>query len=318
MRKIAKDSSGIRFETDDRDAFVEIMVPVAPGLTVNPLSRSFAVEARVARVGPSGLFWIRIPTTHIDGGVTRDYVSLTMPSAEGVLINVDGRLTEFGPGLAHVQRPDEPFTLRTLRRRGRILVANIDRWAVEDELRRRDLDPDMIRGLDNSIHLASRRGAVLYNAFLELWLLSHSQSSRDEPLALLEAERALTNALVSASRTTEKNETTELSPPNRVTRVEEYIAANLRQAVGLSDLAALAGVRSETLCRAFQKRHGVGPIRYQRERRLEAAHRELLGADPTDQSVSRVAARYGFVHLSQFAIQYRRTFGEPPSTTLAS
>lgn len=319
MKPITEDSSGVQFRTDDRDAFVDMMAPVSPALCVHPLSTSFAVEACVTRVGPAGLFWIRIPNTHIDGGATRDYVSVTMPSAGGMLIEVDGKLTEFGRGQAHIQRPDDPFVLRTLRSTTRVLVANVDRAAVEDELRRRDLDPGSIRDFDNSVRLASRPGAVFYNAFLELWSLSHSPTARDNPtLGLLEAERALTSALVSASCLAEKGATAEVPTRHRVARVEEFIAANLKQEIGLSDLAALAGVRAETLCRTFQKRHGVGPIRYLRERRLEAAHQELFGADPTEQSVSQIAARYGFVHLSQFAMQYRRVFGERPSKTLAS
>jgi AraC-like DNA-binding protein len=319
MKEITEDSSGVQFRTDDRDAFVDMMAPVSPTLCIHPLSTSFAVEACVTRVGPAGLFWIRMPNTHIDGGAKRDYVSVTMPLAGDMLIDVDGRLTEFGPGRAHIQRPDDPFFLRTLRSTARVLVADVDRTAVEDELRRRDLDPASIRNLSNSVRLASQPGAVFYNAFLELWSLSRSLTARDNPtLGLLEAERALTSTLVSAAGLTATSATNDVLSRHRVARVEEFIAANLKQAIGLSDLAALAGVRAETLCRAFQKRHGVGPIRYLRQRRLEAAHQELVGADPTDQSVSQISARYGFVHLSQFALQYRRVFGERPSKTLAS
>ena len=65
-------------------------------------------------------------------------------------------------------------------------------------------------------------------------------------------------------------------------------------------------------------RNGVGmtPGRWFMNIRLNGALRELIS--PTaDTSVTEVATRWGFRHLSRFAEQYRRAFGELPSQTLA-
>ncbi|WP_134531396.1 helix-turn-helix domain-containing protein [Budvicia aquatica] len=49
--------------------------------------------------------------------------------------------------------------------------------------------------------------------------------------------------------------------------------------------------------------------------RLNGALRDLLMAT-ANCSVSSIATRWGFQHLSRFSEQYRKTFGEYPSHTL--
>jgi AraC-like DNA-binding protein len=49
--------------------------------------------------------------------------------------------------------------------------------------------------------------------------------------------------------------------------------------------------------------------------RLEQAHAELKTAPPT-QNIAAIAFKWGLVHLSRFAHDYRVRFGELPSDTL--
>jgi adenylate cyclase len=59
----------------------------------------------------------------------------------------------------------------------------------------------------------------------------------------------------------------------------------------------------------------ASPLEYWRRFRLAAAREELLkGLDDT--SITEVAIRFGFSHFGRFSQQYRRCFGETPSTTL--
>jgi transcriptional regulator GlxA family with amidase domain len=55
---------------------------------------------------------------------------------------------------------------------------------------------------------------------------------------------------------------------------------------------------------------------YLRRLRLDHVRAELLKADPRLVSVTEVATRWGFLHQSRFAQQYRQRFGELPSATL--
>jgi len=60
----------------------------------------------------------------------------------------------------------------------------------------------------------------------------------------------------------------------------------------------------------------MGPISYDRLRRMSLVRRTLRRGDGAASSVSEVALRYGFRSLGRFAVNYRAAFGEPPSTTL--
>ena len=55
---------------------------------------------------------------------------------------------------------------------------------------------------------------------------------------------------------------------------------------------------------------------YVRLRRMRRARAALLRADPAITTVTRVAANFGFSELGRFSVEYRKMFGELPSTTL--
>jgi len=98
---------------------------------------------------------------------------------------------------------------------------------------------------------------------------------------------------------------------------EDFLCANLEAPVTRDRLADASGVSMRTLSRAFLKRYGMGPIGFLKQRMLDAAYRILLGVDPGTSRVTDVALRYGFVHMGKFAVEYRKAFGEMPSTTLS-
>lgn len=82
-------------------------------------------------------------------------------------------------------------------------------------------------------------------------------------------------------------------------------------------LARLAGVDERTLRRAFASRFGISVGRYLRLRRLNDVRRDLMSPASAPASVTQAATKHGFFDLGRFAANYRRTFGENPSTTLS-
>ena len=81
-------------------------------------------------------------------------------------------------------------------------------------------------------------------------------------------------------------------------------------------LAAAASVSARALTHGFRAETGMAPMAYLQSVRLDRAHRDLLAADASETTVTRVAARWGFVHLGRFAAVYRARYEEPPSRTL--
>lgn len=85
--------------------------------------------------------------------------------------------------------------------------------------------------------------------------------------------------------------------------------------VDLAEITRRSGYSRRSLELIFHRGVGMTPGRWFTNIRLNGALRELLAPGP-DCSVTEVAARWGFRHLSRFAEQYRNAFGELPSQTL--
>jgi len=99
-------------------------------------------------------------------------------------------------------------------------------------------------------------------------------------------------------------------------RFEEVLADHPSRPLPMPELCALIGVTERTLrscCAAFL---GISPSRYVLLRRLKTARIALRAADPSTASVAEIASGCGFTELGRFAVAYRTTFGESPSTTL--
>ena len=108
------------------------------------------------------------------------------------------------------------------------------------------------------------------------------------------------------------------SPTNRrlaFRRAIEY-AECLNRPITVPEFAAAAGVSLRVLEMAFQETLSNTPLQYLHRRRLNFVHQELLNAEPDSTSVTKVAIRWGFSELGRFAVEYKRLFGESPSTTL--
>ena len=95
----------------------------------------------------------------------------------------------------------------------------------------------------------------------------------------------------------------------------DYIHARLFEPLPLSELCRHAGLKVRTLETGFQEVTGLTPIAYIRSLRLNTVRRALHDASMRQRSISDIALDSGFWHLSQFATDYRKMFGETPSNT---
>ena len=86
--------------------------------------------------------------------------------------------------------------------------------------------------------------------------------------------------------------------------------------IDMLQLCRRSGTSRRSLEAVVQLRTGRSPQDYLRWRRLWRA-REMLRRPAEDTTVTDVAFRLGFWHLSRFAAAYASAFGERPSTTLA-
>ena len=97
-------------------------------------------------------------------------------------------------------------------------------------------------------------------------------------------------------------------------RADDYLRANRNRPVTIAELCAAAGAPERSLHMAFRELFGEPPARYLRLMRLAGARRTLQRG--TARSVTEAATDWGFYSLGEFAVAYRRHFGESPSRTL--
>lgn len=95
----------------------------------------------------------------------------------------------------------------------------------------------------------------------------------------------------------------------------DYIHDCRHEPLRLADIAQHCGVSVRSLTEAFRREHGMSPMKYLQDTRLQAA-RALLTSRQPGMSVARAATDNGFTALGRFAALYRARFGEPPSDTL--
>ena len=105
----------------------------------------------------------------------------------------------------------------------------------------------------------------------------------------------------------------------RVNVAREFINARLQagQVPSIVEICAQTGASARTLQYAFRDVMQLTPVAYLRILRLNKVRRELRAAITADTTVTSVATNWGFLHLGEFARDYRRLFDEKPSDTLA-
>jgi transcriptional regulator GlxA family with amidase domain len=103
--------------------------------------------------------------------------------------------------------------------------------------------------------------------------------------------------------------------PRDLRRALNYMEANLGAPITIADIAEASRVAGRTLFQHFEEFLGTSPMRYLRDARFAKVRGALQQSQPGE-SVAQVAGKCGFSHLGRFAIEYRKRFGESPSSTM--
>lgn len=102
-----------------------------------------------------------------------------------------------------------------------------------------------------------------------------------------------------------------------VDRACELMLGHADEPLSILQVCTLVGTSRRKLNYCFQDVLGTTPIKYLRTLRLNGVRRSLRQASP-GVTVQDVASHWGFWHLSQFAQDYKKLFGERPSASLRS
>lgn len=148
-----------------------------------------------------------------------------------------------------------------------------------------------------------------------------AESAKLYPLITKQLEHLLASSLL----LNQQNQYTQqlLKPEKIITplyikKAEEYMNEKAGEAITLQDVANNVGISLKTLHNGFQKYRNDTPKNYLKNLRLELVRKDLIAAklEKTNETVTEIALRWGFIHLSHFSESYFNKFGEHPSATL--
>jgi AraC-like DNA-binding protein len=104
--------------------------------------------------------------------------------------------------------------------------------------------------------------------------------------------------------------------PAALRRAVAFIDAHADEPITLTEIAAAAGCSPRSLQHAFKRHHDLSPLGYVARVRLTRAHLDLQAGDPTRDTVTGIARRWGFTNPGRFAATYHRAYQVNPSHTL--
>jgi len=99
-------------------------------------------------------------------------------------------------------------------------------------------------------------------------------------------------------------------------KLENYMETHKDKPFKVSELSQAIAVSESTLNRLFNKKFGISPKSYLIKLRLNAVYQDLKQSSPDKIKIYKIANKWGFWHMGQFAADYRKLFGELPMETL--
>jgi AraC-like DNA-binding protein len=104
--------------------------------------------------------------------------------------------------------------------------------------------------------------------------------------------------------------------PVLLRRAVEYMESNAANDIAIADVAEAIHVTPRAVQYMFRRHLDTTPLQYLRRLRLYYAHQDLVAGDRSKDTVTNIAARWGFMHTGRFAVMYRQAYGESPHATL--
>jgi AraC-like DNA-binding protein len=166
-------------------------------------------------------------------------------------------------------------------------------------------------------------GFEMYQSLIHL-LASNpfvSESARNFPIITKQLEQLLVSSLLlnHQNQYSEELRTPEkIVTPQYIRKAEEFMREKASETITLQDVANHVGISLKTLHNGFQKYRNNSPKNFLKNLRLDLVNQDLTTArlEKSTTTVTDVALKWGFLHLSHFSESYYAKFGEHPSETL--
>jgi len=98
--------------------------------------------------------------------------------------------------------------------------------------------------------------------------------------------------------------------------IRDQVFEHMDGKIDITSLAKQYHITDQTLQNSFKSLFGFTPKRFFLLLKLNMAHYDLMENSPDQSSVSKIALKWGFMHMGRFSGYYTELFGENPSQTL--
>jgi AraC-like DNA-binding protein len=286
-------------------------------------ARDFDLKVRMSRLPGLGFGRVQFGTDVRVTALPPSCYVLCLAS-KGSLNVISDRSTHTVSGSRGViMYPHEPTYFENWSPGTELITVRIDAELLERQLTqilgRPVIDPVRFRP---DFDLASGDSAALGRALemLRIELTQHDGIARN-----LRGASLLTDVVTTSLVLSQPNNFSDLihqpvkgCPPGPLQEALELIEVDPMAFTTVGDLAKRVHASVRALEEGFKKHLDTTPMAYLRQVRLSRVHSELRFADPTTNTVGRIATRWGFRQLGRFASVYRDCFGELPAETLKS
>jgi AraC-like DNA-binding protein len=299
----------------------QFKIPNGVGMPGDP-PECFAVIQSMWRLGPMTVAKVE---SGCDGwvicGEQRATYDVKVPQAGHLESIQRGSPAIVRPGAAAILLPDSDATLR-LGQGAQIVCVNIDRCAVDDALSE-SLGRETLSQIEFNTTVSTTTNEARAWTNLLAVLVEHifePDSLLNHPLVSMPMVDSLVRGLLLAVEHPQRDALTAqaaaLPAPKVVRTAIEIMEAEPHLPWTISSLAARSYTSVRSLQTGFQRYMGVSPMAYLRQVRLRRAHQDLLFSDPSTETVTSVALRWGFNNLSRFGALHKARYHENPGVTL--
>ncbi len=304
--------------TQDPDELQAIVKPTLGNVKICSYNKEFHAKLRARASSRVAIFNMQCSDSRGVLEPPHEYFGLNLPITGCFSVIENNRKTGFGQDI-HLARPDRDFSPE-MTSGSIVLGANMFTEALRADLYKLTGSNLLeIPEVGNRIETSGAVGLMLARVMFRLWSESNrAGAGPGSNIGIAELEDELiTKFVMAVEMLADRRRGTQSTGIERaMARAEDYLDSHLTTAVSRADVAAAAGVSVRTLSRGFLTRHGTGPMGFLKTRRMDAAYRKLAMAEAGSMRVTDIAIRYGFTHFGQFAMEYKKAFGESPSVTL--
>jgi len=251
----------------------------------------------------------------------QDIISLNIPITGDGTFERNGGSWELSKNKGLVLDMQRPFVIETSSCNVIALSFSIDTLKQHARSLLGDKVALMDFKFDREIDMTTPAGQALRNAIQQVAQeMNGPLATLNNPIAMANIENyLLSQFLILQPNSFMEVQQSTVSPSimyRHIKRACDYIHAHAQEKVTLQDLTNYAGCSYRTLQKEFNDTFAMSPMSYLTTVRSKYLREDLLNENNSRLTISKLANKWGFMHMGRLAKLYKEQYGILPSETV--